>query len=303
MTPAVSPASYNSDAASPNAVSSNAVDEAGQRWLKLPNVQVLGPGAFFGQDRRELQTPSFEFAEMNAVVREVPKHTHLNAHFVLVVRGVYRTAALPDEGACGPATLVFNPSGTTHRDRFQSAQGRFFTVSVAPEIAKRIERNIRSPLAFISGKIAKTIRRVYSEFQDYSDFSPLIMEGLGMELAGVAGQAFSPQKQKAPRWLMTARDLIRDTRGAGIRVKDIARVTGVHPIHLARVFRQFFRCSPGEYLRHCRMEQARELLARRTISLSEIALQIGFNDQSQLTHSFKRFTGITPGEFRRSVTR
>jgi AraC family transcriptional regulator len=269
---------------------------------ELPNVQVLGPGAFFGQDRRELQTPSFEFAEMNTAVREVPKHTHLNAHFVLVVRGVYRTAALPDDGACGPSTLVFNPSGTTHRDRFQSSEGRFFTISVAPEIAERIERNIRSPLAFVAGRISKTIRRAYSEFQDHSDFSPLIMESLGMELAGVAGQAFRQHEQKAPRWLTTARDLIRDTQGAGIRVKDIARVAGVHPIHLARVFRQFFRCSPGEYLRLCRMEQARELLTHKTIPLTEIALQIGFNDQSQLTHAFKRFSGMTPGEFRRTVS-
>jgi AraC family transcriptional regulator len=267
----------------------------------LSQIQVLGPGAFFGQGRRDLQTTSFEFAEMNTAIREVPKHSHLNAHFVLVVCGVYLTAALPDEGPCGPATLIFNPAGTTHRDRFRDSHGRFFTISVAPEIAAQIERKIQSPVAFIAGRIAKTIRRAYSEFQDHTESSQMIMEGLGLELAGVAGQMPDLPDRHAPVWLRTARDLIRDSRGASLRVKDIARVSGVHPIHLARVFRQFFQCSPGEYARRCRMEYVRHLLGRQSLPLSEIALQAGFTDQSQLTHAFKRFAGLTPGAFRRTL--
>jgi AraC family transcriptional regulator len=188
----------------------------------LSNVQVLGQGAFFGQGRRELQTPSFEIAEMNTAMREVPKHTHLNAHFVLVVRGIYRTAALPDEGACGPATLVFNPSGTTHRDRFQSAEGRFFTISVAPpEIATQIERNIHSPIAFEPGPISRTIQRVYSEFQNHTNFSPIIMEGLGLELAGKVGQPFRERHPHPPHWLATARELIRDSPSLAIKLAAI----------------------------------------------------------------------------------
>lgn len=259
----------------------------------------MGPGVFFGQGRRELQTSSFEFAEMNAAVRDVPRHTHLNAHFVLVVRGVYLTAAIRDEGPCGPATLIFNPSGTTHRDRFQGVHGRFFTISIAPEIAAQIERKIKSPIAFSTGKIAKTIRRAYREFQDHTDFSPMIMEVLGLELAGHAGLSEILPDRHAPNWLRTARDLIHDSRGANLRVKDVARVAGVHPIHLARVFRQYYQCSPGEYARRCRMQYVRQLLCGKSLPFAEIALQAGFADQSQLTHAFKQFTGVTPGAFRR----
>ncbi|HEY4868544.1 MAG TPA: AraC family ligand binding domain-containing protein, partial [Candidatus Dormibacteraeota bacterium] len=177
---------------------------------------VLGPGVFYGEGRRELRTASFEFAEMNAAHRDVPRHTHLHAHFVLVVRGVYLTAALPDEGPCGPATLVFNPAGTTHRDRFRGSQGRFFAISVAPEIATHIERHIHEPVV-ASGHVAQTIHRAYSEFQERTDFSALIMEGLGLELAGRVGQRLADaaragrRDRQAPRWLKTARDLIRDS--------------------------------------------------------------------------------------------
>jgi AraC family transcriptional regulator len=263
-------------------------------------IPVLGPGVFYGEGRRELRTASFEFAEMNAAHRDVPRHTHLHAHFVLVVRGVYLTAALPDEGPCGPATLVFNPAGTTHRDRFRHSQGRFFTISVAPEIATHIERHIHEPAECNSGPVAQTIQRAYSEFQEPTDLSALIMEGLGLELAGRVGQWLGRRDRQAPRRLRTARDLIRDSGDAPLRVKDIAEEAGVHPIHLARAFRQFFRCSPGEYARQCRMERVRHLLTSEKGSLAEIALQVGFKDQSQLTHAFKRFTGVTPSAFRRA---
>jgi AraC family transcriptional regulator len=269
----------------------------------LANAPVLGRGVFYGQDRRELQTSSFEFAEMNTAVREVPKHTHLDAHFVLVVRGIYLTAALPDEGPCGPSTLVFNPSGTTHRDRFKGSQGRFFTISVAPEIAAGIERNVHRPVSLTSGAIARTIQRAYSEFQDHTDFSPMIMEGLGLELAGRAGQWLDQRDRQPPGWLKRARDLIRDSRDASLRVKDIAEEAGVHPVHLARAFRQYFRCSPGEYARQCRMDRVRQLLASEKTPLAGIALHAGFKDQSQLTHAFKRFTGLTPSAFRRTFRR
>lgn len=266
----------------------------------MPNTQVLGPGVFYGQGRRELETSSFNFAEMNTANREVPKHTHVTAHFVLVVRGVYLTAALPGEGPCGPSTLVFNPSGTTHRDRFRCGPGRFLTISVASEVAAYIERNIHSPVAFTHGQITRTIQRVYSEFQDHTDCSPMIMEGLGLELAGRAAQWPGQRDRQAPRWLKTARDVIRDSGSASLRVKDVAEQAGVHPIHLARVFRHFFRCSPGEFARQCCMERVQQLLAKDKASLAAVALRAGFRDQSHLTHAFKRFTGLTPGVFRRT---
>ncbi len=240
---------------------------------------------------------------MNSSGREVPKHTHLNAHFILVVRGVYLTAALAEEGPCGPSTLVFNPSGTTHRDRFRTSEGRFFAISVAPEIAAEIEREIHSPVAFTTGKITKTIQTMYSEFQDHSDFSQMIMEGLGLELVGRAGLWPGIRDTKAPYWLRRAGESLQDLCMESISIKEIARDSDVHPIHLARAFRRYFGCSPGDYRRQCRMERVKQLLVHGTTPLAELALQVGFKDQSQFTSAFKRFTGMTPGAFRRTFRR
>jgi hypothetical protein len=105
---------------------------------------------------------------------------------------------------------------------------------VAPEVATYIERNIHAPVTPASGQVTRTIQRVDAEFQNHTDLSPMIMEGLGLELADRAAQALADPDRRAPRWLTTARDLIRDSGNASLRVKDIAEEAGVHPIRLAR---------------------------------------------------------------------
>jgi AraC family transcriptional regulator len=84
-----------------------------------------------------------------------------------------------------------------------------------------------------------------------------------------------------------------------VSVAEIAAAVGVHPLHLARTFRRFFNCSPGEYLRKCRIQLAANLLLGSKKTLAEIALISGFADQSQFTRSFRQYTGNTPANFRR----
>ena len=53
------------------------------------------------------------------------RHTHEEAHFVFVTSGTYLCSALGASAVCDPPTLVYNPPGTTHRDRFLSDTGLF----------------------------------------------------------------------------------------------------------------------------------------------------------------------------------
>jgi AraC family transcriptional regulator len=75
-----------------------------------------------------------------------------------------------------------------------------------------------------------------------------------------------------------ATDEIRDRCAETLTVGDIALSAGVHPVHLARTFRRFIGCSPGDYLRLCRVVRGVELLVGTRRSLSEVALASGFVD-------------------------
>ena len=260
----------------------------------------LVPGTFFGRTERELRTPSFEYAERIALVpdREVPEHTHPNAHFVLVVRGTYITEARNRPGLCGAATLIFNPAGTTHRDRFQSDLGCFFTINVGAAVAGHVEKRHPAALSLTSHDVLASVLAAHHEFRRQTAFSEMILEGLGLELAGRLGAAAMHPDRTPPRWLLRARDAIHDLCTKKLTVAQLARDAQVHPIHLARAFRQYFHCSPGQYLRRCRIDRLSELLRHSELPLSEVALEAGFADQSQMTTAFRRATGLTPRDYR-----
>lgn len=263
--------------------------------------RALRWASFFGESEEELRTPSFEYAERIALVpdREVPEHTHENAHFVCVVRGTYVTEAGNRPGTCGAGTVIFNPAGTTHRDRFRTDRGRFFAISVAPALAERIETVYPRATTVELPEIGELLREARRELQRQCGLSDIILEGVGLELAGRMGRWLVPEERRAPRWLLAVRDSIHDRCTAKLQIRELASEASVHPIHLARAFRREFGCSPGEYLRRCRIEKVRALLATSEMPLAELALETGFADQSQLTTSFRRATGLTPGAFRR----
>lgn len=83
-----------------------------------------------------------------------------------------------------------------------------------------------------------------------------------------------------------------------VSLTDLSRAASLSPYHLARVFRAAVGLPPHAYLESVRIRQAQCLLAKG-MPTAEVACATGFADQSHLTHRFKRFIGITPGQYTR----
>jgi AraC-like DNA-binding protein len=75
----------------------------------------------------------------------------------------------------------------------------------------------------------------------------------------------------------------------------------LHPVYLARSFRERYGVSIGEYLRRVRLDWAAAQLAATETSLAVLAADAGFADQSHFTRAFKRHAGLTPARYRRAV--
>jgi AraC family transcriptional regulator len=147
--------------------------------------------------------------------------------------------------------------------------------------------------------------RLYREFCSMDAASPLAIEALALEMAVETGrrvQRLDPSSggggKEPPPWLAQVTDLLHDRMAEPLSLADIAGSVGVHPVHLARVFRRHHRCTVGEYVRGLRVGLACRRLTHSSASLSEIALAAGFPDQSHFSRVFKRVTGLTPGKFR-----
>lgn len=274
--------------------------------VMMPDVRSLPYGKFFGTDRSFREIPGFSLTVMTPVLRpeDVPMHTHEEASFVLILDGAYLSSADGAGAECRRSTAIYNPPRTTHRDRFKTLDGCFLAISVSRESFRQAAECASFPAAaqtYRRGPVVATASRLARECGRCYQDSALLMEGACLELLGQVAIQSTGRRGKSAAWIHSAKELMRDRCADHLRLIDIARSIGVHPVHLARGFRQFLGCTPGEYLMRCRMERAVTILRSTNLPLADTALQAGFFDQSHLTRAFRLHFGLSPNAYRRII--
>lgn len=81
---------------------------------------------------------------------------------------------------------------------------------------------------------------------------------------------------------------------------EIAHRLGTNEAKLANTFKIEFDCTIFEYLQKVRMENARTLLRQSDISITQIAMDVGYQYPGNFTTAFKRHFGVTPRAFRQT---
>ncbi|QBD74934.1 AraC family transcriptional regulator [Ktedonosporobacter rubrisoli] len=85
-----------------------------------------------------------------------------------------------------------------------------------------------------------------------------------------------------------------------VSLGTLASIANLSAFHLTRVFRQAVGLPPHAYQLQLRIAHARNLLAKG-LSVSYVAHETGFFDQTHFTKQFKRHVGITPGTYRKTA--
>src|SRR5262245_48137676 len=85
-----------------------------------------------------------------------------------------------------------------------------------------------------------------------------------------------------------------------LSVEELAEVAGLSPFHFVRRFHAETGLPPHAYLIRFRIEKAKELLLA-SYPIAEVAMRVGFWDQSHLSHHFKAIVGTSPGRFVRCL--
>jgi AraC family transcriptional regulator len=85
-----------------------------------------------------------------------------------------------------------------------------------------------------------------------------------------------------------------------LSLEALGQQIGFSPYYFARLFRQSTGESPHQYVLRLRLERVQSLLKNTDLSLTQIALESGFANQSHLTQSFKRQFGVTPKTYRQA---
>jgi AraC-like DNA-binding protein len=83
------------------------------------------------------------------------------------------------------------------------------------------------------------------------------------------------------------------------RVADLARLSGLSQPHFYRRFKLVTGSSPIDWLRRERINHARRRLLESSDAIKQISEQVGYNDPFFFSRDFKRYTGVSPSEYRR----
>jgi AraC family transcriptional regulator len=236
---------------------------------------------------------------------QLPWHDHATPTICFVLNGGFTELWRGGSIACTSSTLKFTPAGERHWDRFDQGDVRGLLIepsngqvaAIRPFSAVLDERE-----SFQGGLLSILCWRIYHEMKRLDPASPLAIEGLLLELVASASRVRDTGADSGrPRWLEEARDRIHAELPSRPSLSGLAQSVGVHPVTLARAFRQAFGCTVGEYVRQLRIERAAHQLAATELSLAEIALAAGFSDQSHFSNLFRHHTGLSPSKFRRVV--
>jgi AraC-like DNA-binding protein len=140
--------------------------------------------------------------------------------------------------------------------------------------------------------------------------SRLFMDHLTLAMAAHVAQTYGgmqpisrPIQGGLAHWQeKRSKDMLAGDLTGATPLHDIAHVCGLSVSHFSRAFRRSTGLSPHAWLLHMRVEAAKAMLRRRDASLSVIALDCGFADQSHFTRVFTRRVGTSPGAWRKYLS-
>lgn len=256
-----------------------------------------------GERLRSVAAPGFDLTETtHRPNHKLCRHRHELPNIAFTIRGSFTEILDRRRFDCVSQSIVIKPAGEAHGNEYGREGAQCFLIEVRPQRLESLHplSGLLTRAGHVRGATTSMLAtRINKEMRVMDTASVLAIEGLTLELiADLSRQLQSSRENKLPRWLARAKEMLHERCAETISLDDVAKEVDIHPVHLARQFRKFYGCTLGEYLRELRIQSACRKLSTSDMALVDIALAAGFSHQAHFSRLFKRYTGMTPTEFR-----
>jgi AraC family transcriptional regulator len=236
-----------------------------------------------------------------ADVSTVGEHRH-TAHICFLARGsLEERRGMSSVWRIAPSVRV-SPPGDGHACCYGNAGGQCLVIEPLGMLGDLHDvPTPHAPTIVRDHWIIELAARVYTEMHTDGphSVSGLVIESIALEVLAQCARRERPRAERCPPvWLRHVQDHLRSDLTIVPDLATLAKVAGVHRVHVARAFRDHLGCTVGDYVRRHRVRRACELLAGTSLSLPDVAMRAGFFDQSHMTRVVKRFLGVTPARIR-----
>lgn len=242
-----------------------------------------------------------ELRRGHAVTDPVARHWHEEFQFCLITsgNGYLRKRGANLETTSG--TLFAVPPGEVHSNDSPEASGcSYRTIFINPANIDWIPR-VRAPKwdGFVTSnqQFIDTFEYLFRTlWQGESRLA--VDESLGEFLQAAFGQSEPRTPVRRHKGLKRAVDYLTEHFAEDVCLQDLADLVGLSRFHFSREFAAVFGLPPHLYQTQVRVVKAKALLLAGG-EIGDVALEVGFADQSHMNRHFKRLTAVTPGHYKR----
>jgi AraC family transcriptional regulator len=214
----------------------------------------------------------------------------------------------------GPDDLVLVAQGTAtevivddpHVIRLMGISSEFLEVARpdGSSLPARLDFGFLHDRSFRDELVTAVMDRLWREAEQGDAISRLYADGASMLLlAALMRRAKAPPAPirggLAPWQARRAMEMIRANVAGEVTLEALAADVNLSPWHFARSFKTSLGVAPHAYQISCRLERAKDLLASTAMPVTEIALEVGYENSQSLARVFRRFLGVSPSEYRR----
>ncbi len=229
----------------------------------------------------------FQAGELLLIGPDVPHHWISDPSFY----------AAGHNGRCRSLAVYFNPQIFSDSFYQMSESLRLRRLFQKAESGIRIEGTTKEQVLH---KIDRLVHAV--DFEKIIGLLDILnMIAHGDDLATVTGENVAIRASASNR-LSRLFEYIESNYQQPIRLKEAADMTNLTPESFCRFFKQKTGKNFLEYLHETRMSHACLKLVNTDDTIAEIAYQTGFRTASNFNRLFRKFTGYSPTEYRKSVT-
>jgi AraC family transcriptional regulator len=216
----------------------------------------------------------------------------------------------PDEPAPdGPRAMCFTPAGAPiwgYTQGATRAQGikLDFDLQRASETLGQQLRDSERPRSFRDDRLRRLAQCLADECRSPERFNRLYFDALTVAICIDflrLGAEPPPRRTGAlASWqVRRATDYLLAHLSEAVPLAALAGLTGLSQWHFARAFKAATGVSPHRWQLNARIAKAEELLLSRSMTQAQIALEVGFAEQSHLCRVFKNVIGVSPGAWLR----
>lgn len=221
-----------------------------------------------------------------------PFHVHNEMTVVVPLSGAFVENTLRKSIEGKPGVVIVETPDSPHENIYGPQGGTNLRLRMSRELQAFVECEAHGRHGHI-----RTYEIARSMAHNMDD--PLLLECAGLEILGFVNKGPEWTPRDRPAFLREIVECLRTGAEPKRDITAMARAAQVSPIRLVRSFRRTYGISLARFMRVLQMQRALNLLSDPVLSISTVAVEAGYSDQSHMTREFVRTYGVTPAVFRR----